>query len=272
MSSIQPLSENFPDFSPLKEMAQNIQKAIRPVAEMAATIQAFLQSFSSAIAKFQPKIADIVAGLKDTSRLFVVVEKLGNAQFVQWDYPSKEYVEAIFSTNNVNKTLRNLLVKDKFQTVNTTIGKCKANPYLRKYTRLFEQSVTAFTLGQNDLAVIGFTSIFDGLLSDISGNSTHQLGPRLKIIENKLEKEDVLDNNECAILILSITFQKTIATFASPAPFSGNEPKGLNRHWIAHGRSKRRKTKLDCVKLINLIYGLLLIHELDTTDTAPKSI
>lgn len=269
--SSSPFSGNIPGFSLLAEMVQNVQKAMQPLAEITASMQAFLQSFVAVIAEFQPKIDGIIAGLKVVYRPLIVIEKLGDAQFVQWDYLSEEYIEAILNTSNVNKTLRNLLEKDKFQFVNITIEKCKANPYLRKYMRLFEQSVTAFTHGQNDLAIIGFTSIFDGLLSDISGNSTHQLKPRLEIIESKLEKEEVLDSNEYAILALVITFQKAIATFALHAPFDGKEPSGLNRHWIAHGRSRRRKTKLDCVKLINLIYGLLLIHELDTMDITPEN-
>lgn len=51
--------------------------------------------------------------------------------------------------------------------------------------------------------------------------------------------------------------------FSANSEFSKKELKGLNRHWIAHGRSLKRKTKLDVVKMINLIYGMLLINELD---------
>lgn len=263
-------NENLPEFSFLAEMMQNVQKAMQPLTEMAANIQVFLQSFADVIAEFQPKIDGIIAGFKDASRPLIVIEKLGNAQFVQWDYLSVEFIDAILSSNNVNKTLRKLFVKNKFKSVDTTIEKCKANPYLHKYMRLFEQSVTSFRRGQNDLAVVGFTSIFDGLLSDISGNPTHSLPPRLKAIDSKLEREEYLDNNEYAILALSITFQKTVESFSLSTPFTRKEPKGLNRHWIAHGRSMRRKTKLDCIKLINLIYGLLLINELDTTDALPE--
>lgn len=264
-------SENLPDFSSLAEMAQSIQKTMQPFAEIVASTQAFLQSFASVLAEFQPKIDGIIAGFQNVSRPLIVIEKLGKAQFVQWDYLSDEFIDAILSSNNVNKTLREFFVKSKFKSVDTTIAKCKANSYLHKYMRLFEQSIISFKNSQNDLAVVGFTSIFDGLLSDISGNPTHSLPPRLKAIDTKLEREEYLDNNEYAILALSITFQKAVESFSSPSPFTQKEPKGLNRHWIAHGRSMRRKTKLDCIKLINLIYGLLLINELDTTDVTPES-
>ena len=58
---------------------------------------------------------------------------------------------------------------------------------------------------------------------------------------------------------LFYTFNKTVEIFTANSDFHGKEPKGLNRHWIAHGRSRRKKTKLDCVKLINLVYGIILI-------------
>ena len=44
--------------------------------------------------------------------------------------------------------------------------------------------------------------------------------------------------------------------------FDDPEPKILNRHWIMHGRSLRRKTKLDCVKMIRFIYGIILLDEI----------
>lgn len=264
-------NESFPDFSLLSEMVQGIQEAMQPLAEIASGVQAFLQSFAGAIAEFQPKIDGMIAGIKEASRPLIVIERLGDAQFVQWDYLSNEFVDAILNSNNIDKTLREFFVKKKFKSVDTTIEKCKANPYLHKYIRLFEQSIISFKSGQNDLAIVGFTSIFDGLLSDVSGNPTHKLQPRLKAIDNKLEKEEYLDNDEYAILALSITFSKTVESFSLFSPFTQKEPKGLNRHWIAHGRSMRRKTKLDCIKLINLIYGLLLINELDTTDITPES-
>ena len=68
-----------------------------------------------------------------------------------------------------------------------------------------------------------------------------------------------------------MTLEKTLDSFSAPSDFKGKEPKGLNRHWIAHGRATRKKTKLDCVKMINLIYGLLLIGELESTASSNSS-
>ena len=50
---------------------------------------------------------------------------------------------------------------------------------MHKHKRLYSQSVKAFRNGGNDLAVTGFTSVFDGLLADTSGNPAASLNPAL---------------------------------------------------------------------------------------------
>lgn len=147
--------------------------------------------------------------------------------------------------------------------MNKTIKKCLSDFLMQKYKRLFEQSITCYRKEYYDIAINGLTSIIDGLLSDISKNTTHSMPPRINAVINKLTTNDVLDDEENALLISALTFEKTLTSFCAFAPFEEEEPKGLNRHWIAHGRSKRKKTKLDCVKLINLIYGMLLINQIN---------
>ncbi len=252
---------NLPDFSPLIKITQNVQKMMPSFTEMVVSFQASLRPLLSTLIEFQPKIDNIIAGFKEASRLLIVTEKLGDAQFVQWNYLSEELIDTVLSSNNTNKTLRHLLLTDKFKSINVTIEKCMANSYLHKYMRLFEQSVSTFKSGQSDLAVIGFTSIIDGLLSDLSGIETTSIAKRSSTILSKLEENEFVDSDEYALLTLMLTFQRTISSFSASSDFSKKEPKGLNRHWIMHGRSHRRKTKLDCVKLINLIYGIILIDE-----------
>ncbi|MEG0835769.1 MAG: hypothetical protein RR413_10035 [Christensenellaceae bacterium] len=259
---------NFPDSSPLTETIQKIQEMVRPVAETAQRIREIIRPITEFVSEYQLEINKTIHELSVAFRPLKAIAKMGEAQFVSWDYLSKDFMEAIFATNNTNKTLREYLAREKFKSVCNTIEKCENEPLMKKHFRLFKQSVSAYNRGDSDLAVNGFTSVFDGLLSDITGNSTHKLQPRIQTIRDKLEKDEILDNDEYAMLTLALTFEKTIESFSKPAPFETEEPKGLNRHWIAHGRSSRKKTVLDCVKLINLIYGLLLINKLDKTGIA----
>ena len=136
---------------------------------------------------------------------------------------------------------------------------------LQKHKRLYFQSVKAFRNGDSDLAVTGLTSVFDVLLTEISGNPTSSLKARVEAIKKKLKNEELLDHDEYAMITLALTLERTLDSFSANSDFKGKEPKGLNRHWIAHGRSTRKKSKIDCVKMINLIYGLLLIVDLEST-------
>ena len=194
------------------------------------------------------------------------VIKMGEVQFVQWAPMSDEYEAEIIQSKNVNKTLREHLEREKYKTVKQTIAECRECEVLKKFLRLFDQSVGAFEQGNCDLAVTGFVSVFDGLLSDISSNTTHRLPARVNAIKEILDRQVLVSNNNFVMLSFAWTFTKTIESFSVPSDFALDEPKGLNRHWIAHGRSRRKKTKLDCVKMINLIYGLLLIEIMDQAE------
>lgn len=235
---------------------QRVQEALRPLIEA-------IEENKKKMAEVGPELAKVA---KRASRSLEAVEKMGDAQFVYWDYMTSKYVDDVVSSDNLNKTLWQYVIHDKFQRVNATIdNSCNMNA-MKKRRRLYIQAVRAFQNGDSDLAVTGFTSVFDGLLADISKNSTSRLQPRIDVIKEKLKTDVVLDHDEYAMLTLALTFEKTLDSFCAFSDFKRKEPKGLNRHWIAHGRSTRKKTKLDCVKMINLIYGLLLIAEFDTKE------
>ncbi len=254
---------NMPDFSQFAEIVRKTQEMIRPIVEAAQRVQEVVRPLVEIATKYREQIANTLVGIAEIARPFAAIRIMGEAQFVYWDVMDDQLINELLESNNPNKTLRAFVSKNKFSYVNNTIGKCISNPKMQKHLRLFTQSVTAFQNGHSDLAVNGFTSVLDGLLADISGNITHSLRPRIKAIEEKLETDAVLDNDEYAMLTLALTFHETMESFSDRVLFSEKEPKGLNRHWIAHGRSRRKKTKLDCVKLINLICGLLLINEVE---------
>lgn len=70
-----------------------------------------------------------------------------------------EFVDAIVGAENINKTLREQLIRDRFSAVNKTIDKTLSSAVMQKHKRLYSQSVNAFRSGDSDLAVTGFTSV-----------------------------------------------------------------------------------------------------------------
>lgn len=250
------------DFSELGETLSRIQALVRPIVEALQNIKLILQPIVEAFEQYKPQAEGVGQVLLEASRRVSAIREMGDAQFVFWDYMTDEYVDEIVGSDNIDKTLRLQMLKDQFSKVNRTIDKTLSSLTMQKHKRIYSQSLEAFWNGSSDLAVIGFTAVFDGLLADISGNTTSRIGPRIDVIMKKLYNDEFLFNEEYALLTLAITLEKTMDSFSAHVDFKKKEPKGLNRHWIAHGRSKRRKTKLDCVKMINLIYGMLLIDNL----------
>lgn len=157
--------------------------------------------------------------------------------------------------------MRKYYCADNNKIVQSTIEKIQECSKLTSPV-LFSQSVEAFNDRKYNLAVVGFTSVFDGALSNVSGMTDTNINKRLDPIIKKLEEKEDIDNAEYAILALLLTFQKTMGKFTLHSDFSHKEPSYLNRHWIMHGRSQKRRTKIDCIRLINIIYGLILINQL----------
>jgi hypothetical protein len=64
-------------------------------------------------------------------------------------------------------------------------------------------------------------------------------------------------------LALFMTFNATAISFYRTIPFSDEEPDYLNRNWIMHGRSQSENTRIDFIKLLRFLYGIILINYID---------
>ena len=94
-----------------------------------------------------------------------------------------------------------------------------------------------------------------------SGDPTHRPDPRFALILEKFEKNEELNREEYSLATLLLTFDGMIHTLYSTVPFSSVEPSSLNRNWIIHGRSRSQKNRLDCIKLINFLYAIILVTQ-----------
>lgn len=198
------------DFSGLGALLSQMQEFTRPVMEAVHSIQSALKPIVEAIEQYRPKVAEIGQALLQATRPLSAIRKMGEAQFVFWDHMTDEFVDAIVGAENINKTLREQLIRDRFSAVNKTIDKTLSSAVMQKHKRLYSQSVNAFRSGDSDLAVTGFTSVFDGLLADTSGNPTSRLGPRINAIKQKLDNDELLNHDEYATITLAMTLEKPL--------------------------------------------------------------
>jgi len=255
MDSIKEFAESLNDvMRPLKNVIESINEAARPFIELSNRIKELLHPIYD-------KTSTLGKALSEAFKPYAAARKLGEAQYVYWDYIDSEFIDMLLTEKNTNKLLRERNEHDRYSTVERTILQCSSNALIEPHKRSFLQSIQAYRGKSNDLAVVGLLTVLDGLLTDISGDQTTSIFSRVQAIMERVENNESLDNNEVALLILLLTLQKTIEILSAKSDFTKKEPKNLNRHWILHGRSRRRKTKLDCIKLINLIYGILLVND-----------
>lgn len=246
-------------------LAVVLQKHIemmQPIIEIAREYTEMMRPIIEATEAFKAQFGDITAKALKAMRPFLAINKFKDVQYVYWDFISIDFMEEVIASDNVNKTLQTYESQNKFQKSESVIIECLHHPYILSQAHVFEQTIRAYHNDQYDLATIGLLSVIDSVLSEASRNLTHNPLKRCKSIFDKIENKNPLDSDEYAIVSLGLTYQGTVESLYKTVSFSEKEPKNLNRHWIMHGRSKREKTQLDCIKLINFLYGIILIDEL----------
>ncbi len=252
-------------FKQFSDISQNAMRSIAPYIETFALISKRIGEMFIAIQPILHRLAELTLIAAKGSKPLLAINELAEVQYTNWEYLREDFVDEIIESSNVNTTLRLYHEKKNYESFFDLSDTLKSSPIIRN-KKLLEDVVFAFENKKNDIAVLGLTALIDDTLSVASGNISTSIYKRAKPLIEKLEDDRVLGIEDFAAVSLFITFEKTMTSFSANSDFSKPEPKGLNRHWIMHGRSKRRKTKLDCVKLINFLYGIILLDELSKDD------
>lgn len=146
--------------------------------------------------------------------------------------------------------------------------------YITKYKKNVQECIHAFNNALYYPSAVGVIAIADGIISNISNDQQPSFRTRIdKIQEAALRTLQSINterkSNDIDFLKQNIAFISFCASqyyFFGHAPFTNSEPLHINRHWIAHGRSSRCVSKLDCIKLFRLLNTLLTINELLSTE------
>jgi|GEM_PF-1081781 len=240
-----------------KQLAENL---LQPIIEF----QKQVTEITRPLSEFQKNMETIVEPLIEYANIASAVEILGQNQFVFWDYISKDLALEILKAEDVNSLMLEYYTKNDSKTITETIKACKLNELVKPYSKIFTQSISAYNRKQYHLAIMGLLGIVDGLLSDISKKTGTHIESRAKAIIAKLSYDVELNQEDFSVWFLYSTFKDMVERIGDSKPFDGEEPELLNRHWVMHGRTKRKIEKLDCIKIINFIYGIVLLDKLNS--------
>lgn len=268
---------------PINKMTQNIETIARPLIAvlenykgLSDSIQASIQAYNEVfkpireeIANFSKNYGEILAKFADRIRPLSAIRKLEESQFVYWN-PLPEYlVDQLLSNKSTDTVLLEFALQDDAELIQHITSECEKHIFLKDNSILFNQAMSAYDVEMYTIAAVGLLSVIDGVLSEATKQYRNTNIPsRGRTLLKKLEDTGSLDETEYAVLTLELTFEATMDSLAAQSDFTQDEPSNLNRHFIIHGHSKKEKTQLDCIKLMNFLYGILLIDKIANESTS----
>lgn len=203
-------------------------------------------------------IAEIKQWFEKTMLPIKAAHKLAEKQYVSLEFLDEKLADEIIGTDNIDALLEEKTALHK--RVDTIVDELIANIYLKPYEALFNQAIVAYRCNSYDLAVLGFFAIIDGLLSDITKDyGSVKIKQRIEKVANVSNVHISENKTNAGTLIQKASLLLVTDLLSESKPFNGEEPATLNRHWAMHGRTRTRKTKVDCEKLILFIYSLLKV-------------
>lgn len=189
---------------------------------------------------------------------FQAVQCLAKQQFVIWDIPSQRISYEIVKSEELNSFLLTKCGEGECFSVKEVINELEGTVGLDKNI-LLRESVEAFKRQYYNVSSLGFLAIIDFLLS-LSPNKKNitNIERRINVLMEKFQNK-LMSLDEKREGFLYYTVVETAVELGKSYPFDEKEPLTLNRHWLMHGRHVREVTKLDCIKLMRVVLGLLKI-------------
>lgn len=201
-------------------------------------------------------ISDVKQWFEKTMRPINATTKLAEKQYALPSNLVELLADEVVLSDNLDITIKESAQIQKH--IDTAIEELYKNVYITPYDTLFQQTITAYKSELYDLAVLGFFAIIDGLLSDITNDHG---SVRIKQRTEKVVNIDSFRTQEDHAALQKLSLLMVSELLSESKPFSGAEPETLNRHWAMHGRTRTKKTKADCEKLIMFIYSLISTAE-----------
>jgi len=261
---VSPLIIRMPDLSALHHFVNNYKAIQNIMAESIKPLLEIQDQVKKAIANmYEPmrRLAEISRTLNESfNTSFAILRKplrimqaARSNQIVVWYNLNPEDGVELFDH----------FLRNDGKELNLLIHKCTASLRQRQGYTLFEQSISSFESKAYHTAILGFTSALDGVLTLCSGSESTSVVTRLNLLHSRLleQNDNAVTAEEINEFWLYSTLFPAIESFAVHAPFAEPEPVLLNRHWLMHGRTTREYTLIDCIKILCMIYGMLILDD-----------
>lgn len=239
--------------------AYNFSEPLRPAVDT-------LRKSVNNLLKQSEAFTGLIKRMAETLKPIRAISILADNQFVIWERLDQGIIDKIIEAvaiDGVDEVIEEYFNDEENYSLDKLTKETKTGFEPCYISNVYQQSIEAFKNEQYELSLIGLFVVVDYLLSCVSGNAATSIYKRGEEIVKRLENDEKIESEEYSLLALAYTFEKTTASISSRASFSDDEePESINRHWLLHGRSHRMVKRIDCLKIINYIYALLLIESL----------
>ncbi len=239
------------------KVESNLPEIARIIADIFKPYSETIKKWELSIEQYRPVFAKIA----QTTSIFSAIDKLGDNQYVLWKRMPPRFLEVIKDVSSPNEI--DALIEQYIEVDNVgTSDHCKQ--YLGENV-LFCESVIAFQEGLYNLSIVGLVSVLDRVMSECSGMiGSMNFDKRAAELEKKIEDkgEMFLEEIEAQDYLIYLTYFKAIDGVGEGSRFDGTEPEKLSRPWLSHGRSNRKYTRIECIKVMNMIYGTFRMSEI----------
>ena len=231
-----------------------------------------LETFCNAIGKaitWYEENADIISSyllaFAEFGEWSISTSKLIENQFVFTDNLTPDLAHEIYQGADVEEVMTHYYFDNDGQNMEKLIQRCKYSNYIREYRELYHQILNAYDREDYLLACIGLFSLVDGLLAECSG-MIEQTGfkKRLERISDKLADKVVLNEIDKKTICIYEAFKKFDCSVFNDSVFSDKEPPTVNRHWDVHGRTHRKHTRIDFLKVLLWLDAVIYLHDKST--------
>ena len=216
-------------------------------------IEAFATALEKANTWYQDnseKISEYLLVFADFSVWSIAVDKLIERQIVFTDDLPQELATEIYNGADIERLISSYYFENNAQNMEQLINRCQHYEQIQKYSELYAQIISAYHMNHCLLACIGLFSLIDGVLADVSDQTTTNFKRRLDVVKEKMGSEKKLSEIDRKTLCIYKAFKSFDTSIFSYSKFSEQEPQIVNRHWDLHGRTHREHSKMDFLKVL----------------------
>lgn len=224
----------------------NIQGFVRGIEIFADALEkayTWYQSNADNISKY-------ISAFADFGVWSVAINKLLENQIVFTDDLPQEIAKDIYNGTDIEEVVCSYYFGNNKCNMERVISRCQQNEQVQKYGELYDQIISAYRRDHYLIACIGLFSLIDGVLADVSEQTTTRFRRRLDVVRAKIGSEKKLSEIDKKTLCIYRAFESFDTSIFCDSDFSEQEPQTVNRHWDLHGRTHREHSKVDFLKVL----------------------